>query len=198
MQAVKNKEMSALQAARKFGVPSRTLYDKLKKAGILPSRGATQRRESSSSSHGGSAKFPYQGKNNGHVYGNGISHVTAQLSDEEPDASTTTTNGPPMPVCNSDSSSYMYNTAVSGSSYEPEDAAMDMRTRSPSSEEEVQVEDLSVRSGDRSNQHHRHQQQQVTEDTVMDDTNLPATPPPLQVVVKEEDSDNPDEAGDHV
>jgi len=30
--------MSALQAARKYGVPSRTLYDKVKKLGITPNR----------------------------------------------------------------------------------------------------------------------------------------------------------------
>lgn len=53
IEAVKN-GMSALQASRMFGVPSRTLYDKCKKLGITTSR--PFRRGSSSN---GSAAFPY-------------------------------------------------------------------------------------------------------------------------------------------
>ena len=51
--------MSALQASRKFGVPSRTLYDKVKKMGITTGtpRSRSMKRESGSS--GGSAAFPY-------------------------------------------------------------------------------------------------------------------------------------------
>ncbi|XP_043269449.1 transcriptional regulator Kaiso-like [Venturia canescens] len=57
--------MSALQAARKFGVPSRTLYDKVKKLGITTSR--PFRRSSNSSG----ACFPYGlgGNVNGSIYG---------------------------------------------------------------------------------------------------------------------------------
>lgn len=56
--------MSALQASRKFGVPSRTLYDKVKKLGITTGtpRNRTIKRESSGSAVSGSgsnAPFPY-------------------------------------------------------------------------------------------------------------------------------------------
>lgn len=50
--AVRN-GMSALQAARKYGVPSRTLYDKVKKMGITTSRPFKR------GSNGSSACFPY-------------------------------------------------------------------------------------------------------------------------------------------
>lgn len=50
--AVRN-GMSALQAARKYGVPSRTLYDKVKKLGITTSRPFKR------GSNGSSACFPY-------------------------------------------------------------------------------------------------------------------------------------------
>lgn len=52
--------MSALQAARKFGVPSRTLYDKVKKMGITSGcqRNRTIKR-SPSSNNGSQASFPY-------------------------------------------------------------------------------------------------------------------------------------------
>jgi len=46
--------MSALQAARKFGVPSRTLYDKVKKLGITTSRPFKR-----GSNGGTTAAFPY-------------------------------------------------------------------------------------------------------------------------------------------
>ncbi|KAL7023825.1 hypothetical protein ACKWTF_012797 [Chironomus riparius] len=52
--------MSALQASRKFGVPSRTLYDKVKKLGITtgtPRNRSTSKREPGPSSS--SAAFPY-------------------------------------------------------------------------------------------------------------------------------------------
>ncbi|KAL1110218.1 hypothetical protein AAG570_008295 [Ranatra chinensis] len=53
IEAVRN-GMSALQAARKFGVPSRTLYDKVKKLGITTGR--PFRRSSNSN---GNTPFPY-------------------------------------------------------------------------------------------------------------------------------------------
>lgn len=59
IECVKN-GMSALQAARKFGVPSRTLYDKVKKMGI--SSGCQRNRtikRSPSSNNGSPASFPY-------------------------------------------------------------------------------------------------------------------------------------------
>ncbi|XP_069686273.1 broad-complex core protein-like [Periplaneta americana] len=56
--AVRN-GMSALQAARKYGVPSRTLYDKVKKMGITTSRPFNKR--GSNVSTGGSSYFPYSG-----------------------------------------------------------------------------------------------------------------------------------------
>lgn len=52
--------MSALQAARQFGVPSRTLYDKVKKLGIVTGRPMNRSSLKRSPSHGGSpAAFPY-------------------------------------------------------------------------------------------------------------------------------------------
>lgn len=59
IECVKN-GMSALQAARKFGVPSRTLYDKVKKMGISSGcqRNRTMKR-SPSSNNGSPANFPY-------------------------------------------------------------------------------------------------------------------------------------------
>ncbi|KAK9875583.1 hypothetical protein WA026_009386 [Henosepilachna vigintioctopunctata] len=60
--AVRN-GMSALQAARKYGVPSRTLYDKVKKLGITTSRPFKRGANGSSSCFsymiGGSAGSPY-------------------------------------------------------------------------------------------------------------------------------------------
>lgn len=52
IEAVRN-GMSALQAARKYGVPSRTLYDKVKKLGITTSRPFKR------GSNGSNACFPY-------------------------------------------------------------------------------------------------------------------------------------------
>ncbi|XP_018332024.1 uncharacterized protein LOC108741654 isoform X2 [Agrilus planipennis] len=52
IEAVRN-GMSALQAARKYGVPSRTLYDKVKKLGITTSRPFKR------GSNGSSGCFPY-------------------------------------------------------------------------------------------------------------------------------------------
>ncbi|KAF7280301.1 hypothetical protein GWI33_006213 [Rhynchophorus ferrugineus] len=56
--------MSALQAARKYGVPSRTLYDKVKKLGITTSRPFKR------GSNGSSACFPYS---TGSPYGGHLS-----------------------------------------------------------------------------------------------------------------------------
>lgn len=59
------KGMSALQASRKFGVPSRTLYDKVKKMGITTgtprNRSSLKRdgREGAAGTSSGSAAFPY-------------------------------------------------------------------------------------------------------------------------------------------
>lgn len=72
--------MSAVQAARKYGVPSRTLYDKVKKLGIPTSRPFKR-----SASNGGSrACFPYGiGANvNGTLYDNTGSSTNA-LSENE-------------------------------------------------------------------------------------------------------------------
>ncbi|KYN38967.1 Protein tramtrack, alpha isoform [Trachymyrmex septentrionalis] len=74
------KGMSAVQAARKYGVPSRTLYDKVKKLGIPTSRPFKR-----SASNGGSgACFPYGiGANvNGALYDNNASSANA-LSENE-------------------------------------------------------------------------------------------------------------------
>ncbi|KAJ8963861.1 hypothetical protein NQ317_011012 [Molorchus minor] len=63
--AVRN-GMSALQAARKYGVPSRTLYDKVKKLGITTSRPFKR------GSNGSSACFPY---GTGSPYGGHLSET---------------------------------------------------------------------------------------------------------------------------
>ncbi|CAH1393234.1 unnamed protein product [Nezara viridula] len=70
IEAVRN-GMSALQAARKFGVPSRTLYDKVKKLGITTSR--PFRRSSSSN---GSAAFPYGLTSTGSMVYGGVEDET--------------------------------------------------------------------------------------------------------------------------
>ncbi|XP_060830365.1 protein tramtrack, beta isoform-like [Bombus pascuorum] len=61
--------MSALQAARKYGVPSRTLYDKVKKLGITTSRPFKR------GSNGSGACFPYGigGNANGNIYSGALS-----------------------------------------------------------------------------------------------------------------------------
>lgn len=51
--------MSALQASRKFGVPSRTLYDKVKKLGITTGRPMNRTMKRSPSSVESPAAFPY-------------------------------------------------------------------------------------------------------------------------------------------
>lgn len=63
--------MSAVQAARKHGVPSRTLYDKVKKLGITTSR--PFKRSASNGSSG--ACFPYGigGNVNGGIYSSALS-----------------------------------------------------------------------------------------------------------------------------
>lgn len=66
IEAVRN-GMSALQAARKYGVPSRTLYDKVKKLGITTSRPFKR------GSNGSSACFPYGLSGTGSPYGGHLS-----------------------------------------------------------------------------------------------------------------------------
>lgn len=56
--------MSALQASRKFGVPSRTLYDKVKKLGITTGRPMNRTMKRSPSNVESTAAFPYS-----HGYG---------------------------------------------------------------------------------------------------------------------------------
>lgn len=59
IECVKN-GMSALQASRKFGVPSRTLYDKVKKMGITTGRPMNRSSMKRSPNNGGnSLQFPY-------------------------------------------------------------------------------------------------------------------------------------------
>ncbi|KAB0798910.1 hypothetical protein PPYR_06790 [Photinus pyralis] len=64
--AVRN-GMSALQAARKYGVPSRTLYDKVKKLGITTSRPFKR------GSNGSNACFPYGLSGTSSPYGGHLS-----------------------------------------------------------------------------------------------------------------------------
>lgn len=59
--------MSALQAARKYGVPSRTLYDKVKKLGITTSRPFKR------GSNGSNACFPYGLSGTSSPYGGHLS-----------------------------------------------------------------------------------------------------------------------------
>jgi len=101
--------MSALQAARKFGVPSRTLYDKVKKLGITTNRPYRK---------GSFPMSPYQGmnmKDDNSSYspeempldissaGNGLGHMGAlgpegdsDKMDSDPSSSTKRDNSPPL------------------------------------------------------------------------------------------------------
>lgn len=63
------KGMSALQASRKFGVPSRTLYDKVKKLGITTGRPMNRTIKRSPSSGGSPAPFPYGLSGASHMFG---------------------------------------------------------------------------------------------------------------------------------
>ncbi|XP_058128400.1 longitudinals lacking protein, isoforms A/B/D/L [Anopheles ziemanni] len=65
------KGMSALQASRKFGVPSRTLYDKVKKLGITTGRPINRSLKRSPSSGGSPASFPYGLSGTSHMFGPG-------------------------------------------------------------------------------------------------------------------------------
>lgn len=58
IQAVRD-GMSALQASRKYNVPSRTLYDKVKKMGIVGARPMNRAIKRSPSNNGSPAAFPY-------------------------------------------------------------------------------------------------------------------------------------------
>ena len=72
--------MSALQASRKFGVPSRTLYDKVKKLGITTGRPMNRTMKRSPSSVESPAAFPYS-----HGYGQAstvVMHDAAGPRDE--------------------------------------------------------------------------------------------------------------------
>lgn len=81
IECVKN-GMSALQASRKYGVPSRTLYDKVKKMGITTGRPQMNRSVRRSPSNGGnSAPFPYGLSGASHRYPDMPSQ--AQLHEEE-------------------------------------------------------------------------------------------------------------------
>lgn len=51
--------ITALQASRQYKVPSRTLYDKVKKMGIITQRPANRQPRRSPSDHGSPASFPY-------------------------------------------------------------------------------------------------------------------------------------------
>uniref|UniRef100_A0A336LRE0 CSON001189 protein n=1 Tax=Culicoides sonorensis TaxID=179676 RepID=A0A336LRE0_CULSO len=67
IECVKN-GMSALQASRKFGVPSRTLYDKVKKMGITTGRPMNRTMKRSPSTGGNSLSFPYGLSGASHPY----------------------------------------------------------------------------------------------------------------------------------
>lgn len=61
------KGMSAVQAARKFGVPSRTLYDKVKKLGIQTSRPP---KRTTNGANIWSCRYGVAGNANGGIYSN--------------------------------------------------------------------------------------------------------------------------------
>ncbi|XP_055531873.1 uncharacterized protein LOC129722449 [Wyeomyia smithii] len=65
--------MSALQAARRYGVPSRTLYDKVKKMGITTGRPMNRSIKRSPSSGSSPAPFPYGLSGASHMFGAGHS-----------------------------------------------------------------------------------------------------------------------------
>lgn len=70
--------MSALQASRKFGVPSRTLYDKVKKLGITTGRPMNRTMKRSPSAVESSAAFPFA-----HGYGQASAAMHEAAAREE-------------------------------------------------------------------------------------------------------------------
>lgn len=126
--------MSALQASRMYNVPSRTLYDKVKKLGVTPTRPFKRNNGCRS------ASFPYGvGANvNGSIYNNG-----GAASESEGEAN--------MSSSVREVASPTANDNVNYSNYE-EDTAMDCCKSPPSNEHVVgpedsgedQVEDLSL------------------------------------------------------
>lgn len=83
--------MSALQASRKYGVPSRTLYDKVKKLGITTARPMNRTIKRSPSNGGSPAGFPYGISGTSSPYGHhdnhNQSHVHSQSQSMQNDSS---------------------------------------------------------------------------------------------------------------
>lgn len=80
--------MSALQASRMYKVPSRTLYDKVKKMGIVGTRPMNRAVKRSPSNNGSPASFPYgisgtRGSPIGHHLEGGQSHSHSLAGDGE-------------------------------------------------------------------------------------------------------------------
>lgn len=75
--------MSALQASRMYKVPSRTLYDKVKKLGITAGRPMNRTIKRSPSNNGGPAAFPYGISGTRNPYGHNIETVSHNQSTNE-------------------------------------------------------------------------------------------------------------------
>lgn len=158
--------MSALQAARKYGVPSRTLYDKVKKLGITTSRPFKR------GSNGSGACFPYGigGNANGNIYSGGLSES------ENENSSAGIGNNP---------GSLLDPNFIEGRDPGEREGMIEMTSCSPSS---------AVHSMSQQQQQQQPQQQPTTEDQV-EDLSVNRKPeirvivPPS--IVKEEEQDTP-------
>ncbi|XP_046486472.1 uncharacterized protein [Neodiprion pinetum] len=159
--------MSALQAARKYGVPSRTLYDKVKKLGITTSRPFKR------GSNGSGACFPYGigGNANGTIYSGGLSES------ENENSSAGIGNNP---------GSMLDPSFIEGRDTVERETMIEMTLRSPSP---------AVHSMSQQHQQQQQQQQQPTTEDQVEDLSVNRKPeirvivPPL--IVKEEEQDTP-------
>lgn len=77
--------MSALQASRQFKVPSRTLYDKVKKLGITAGRPMNRTIKRSPSNNGTSAAFPYGISGTRSPYPHNLDNQSLAQSQNEPE-----------------------------------------------------------------------------------------------------------------
>ncbi|XP_012285802.1 broad-complex core protein isoforms 1/2/3/4/5 [Orussus abietinus] len=159
--------MSALQAARKYGVPSRTLYDKVKKLGITTSRPFKR------GSNGSGACFPYGigGNANGSIYGSG-----GGLSEGESE---------------NNASLLAENTSYPKTRPDPGDReALDMARRSPS----PSVLPLAKQQANLANLANLANEDQVEDLSVSRKTDVRVIVPPMSIV-KEEIHDPTDNVG---
>jgi hypothetical protein len=139
--------MSALQAARKYGVPSRTLYDKVKKLGITtnrpyrkgsfplsPYQGISMKTDDTSSFSPEEHPLDISGTGNGHgsiMSGNG-NEADSDKMDSDPGSSIKQEHSPPL-VDEKDDSNHAHEHNENGSE---NCSSTSPRDREPSENEE--------------------------------------------------------------